>query len=234
MCVQHYKGQRFGRPSHNAGFTMIELCAVMLIILVLFSFAVPGFVNMMHSYRLSAAVTDFASLLQVQRLRAVDDDRFYSSYVLNYHGAQVAYVDIYPQNSGGASGNGGTAYSCSSGNCDPDVTIHNEVNPQLQANAPSTSSLQGLFLPAHSPVTPTDAMASGTPITFGTSGLPCSPSGAIFGSAKVCDPTGGQTAYWIFFQDSVTQNWGAVTITPAGRVQRWLYTGGSSGTWANY
>ena len=232
MCVQHYKGQRFGRPSRNAGFTMIELCAVMLIIMVLFSFAIPGFLTMMHSYRLSSAVTDYASLIQVQRLRAVDDDHFYSSYVLNYNGAQVGYVDIYPQGSTGSSGNGGAAYSCSSGNCDPDVTIHTEVIPKIQGNAPNTTALQGLFLPAHSPVSPKDGFASGTPITFGPTGLPCTTSSVTGGT--VCDTSGGQTAYWVFFQDNVSQSWGAVTITPAGRVQRWLYTGGSSGTWANY
>lgn len=218
----------------TAGFTIIELCVVMVVILVLSSFAAPGFVNMLHSYRLSGAVTDFASLVQVQRLRAVDDDRFYSSYVVtSSNGAQLAFVDIYPQNVNGSSGTLGTTYTCSGGNCDPDVTVSSEIAQQSAANAPNTAALKSAFLPASSPVTPQDGFSSSTPVTFGPTGLPCTPVAVTGGT--VCDSSGGATAYWTFFQNSASQSWGAVTITPAGRIQRWLYSGGgSNGTWANY
>ena len=38
----------------------------------------------------------------------------------------------------------------------------------------------------------------------------------------------------VFFQNNVTQNWGAVTVTPAGRIQRWLYSGGPAAVWVRY
>src|SRR5215470_16741579 len=100
----------------------------MVVILVLSTIAVPQFLAMMHATKLRGAVSDFASLIQVQRLRAVDDDRYYSSYVLpaGANRAQEAYVDIFPQNNNGTSGTNGTAINPN----DPVVVISQEVVPQ--------------------------------------------------------------------------------------------------------
>jgi hypothetical protein len=58
---------------------------------------------------LKGAVSDFAALLQVQRIRVLNDDRFYSSYILAANSAnpQLAFVEIFPQNANGTSGSGG-------------------------------------------------------------------------------------------------------------------------------
>jgi Tfp pilus assembly protein FimT len=216
------------------GFTVLELTIVMLVLLIVSGIAIPGFLNMQHTYRLNGALADFAGLLQVERLRAVDDDRYYSTYILAPGGSSPlqAFVDIYPQNVNGSSGTGGQTYTCSGNNCDPVATISAEVTQQPAGVAPNTGNLQSLFLPSNSPIAPKDGMNAATPITFGPAGLPCTPVAVTGGT--VCDTSGGPTAYWTFFQNSNTQNWGAVTVTPAGRIQRWLYSGGTTGTWANY
>ena len=210
----------------NQGFSVLELLLTVAIIMIVAGVAIPNFMATMHAARLKGGVTDFASLLQAARLRAVDDDRYYSIYVLAAAGnnPQQGYVDIFPQNADGTSGTGGQAYNAG----DPLVVISPEVVLQAQGAAPSTVTLKAQLLPPTSPVVPQDESVAATAITFSPRGVPCKPV------AGVCDILGGPQAYWAFFQDSVTQNWGAVTVTPAGRIQRWLFMGGANGTWARF
>jgi hypothetical protein len=32
-------------------------------------------------------------------------------------------------------------------------------------------------------------------------------------------------AYWTFFKDTKSNEWGAVTATPAGKISKWYYSG---------
>ncbi len=219
--------------SRMSGLTLVELVICVAVILIIASIAVPQFVNMMHGARLKGAVSDFASLVQVQRLRAVDDDRYYSTFIIAGNGGSQAFVDIYPQLNNGTSGTLGTAYTCTANGCDPTVAISQEVSQQPVGAAPNAAGLQAQVLPANSPVVLQDGSTAGTPVTFGPRGLPCTPFGVTGGT--VCDSLGvGPTAYWVFFQDNASQSWGAVTVTPAGRVRRWTFTGGPAGTWVSY
>lgn len=225
--------QRFNdQRDHQPGFTVLELLVAMVIILIVATTAVPQFLSMMHAAKLRGAVSDYASMVQVQRLRAVDDDRFYSTYVLAANGVNEAFVDIYPQQNNGASGTNGQAYTCGAAGCDPMVVLSREVALQPALNAPNIANLQAQVLPANSPVAMQDGGAQATPTTFGPRGLPCAPFAVVGGN--VCDSLGGPTAYWVFFQDIDTQNWGAVTVTPAGRVRRWIYTAGAAATWRSF
>jgi type II secretory pathway pseudopilin PulG len=212
--------------NRTRGFSVIELMIIVTIIMVVAGIAIPNFVALAHSARLKGAVTDFASILQVGRMKAVDDDRYYSTYVLaaNGNNPQQGFVDIFPQNPDGTSGAGGLAWNAG----DPLVVISGEVSLRPQGAAPGTAGLKLQLLPATSPVIPQDGSVAATAITFGPRGLPCKAAGGV------CDTLGGPQAYWAFFQNNVTQNWGAVTVTPAGRIQRWLFSGGAGGTWAKY
>jgi type II secretory pathway pseudopilin PulG len=217
---------RNSTAKRTRGFSVLELMITMAIIMVVAGIAIPNFMATLHAARLKGGVTDFASLLQTARIKSVDDDRYYSTYVLAAAGnnPQQGFVDIFPQNADGTSGNAGQAYNLG----DPLVVISPEVVLKAQGAAPSTAALKALLLPAASPVVPQDESVAATAITFSPRGLPCKPL------AGVCDTLGGPQAYWAFFQDSVSQNWGAVTVTPAGRIQRWLFMGGANGTWAKF
>jgi prepilin-type N-terminal cleavage/methylation domain-containing protein len=213
--------RQFNRMS---GLTLLELLVALTVILIIASIAIPNLNTAMHSSRLKGAASDFASLVQVARIRAVDDDHYYSLYVLTANNSQEGFVDIYPQAATGASGSNGTVINQQ----DPIIQVHREVTPRPQGAAPSTAALKALILPANSPVVPLDGNAAGTPITFGPRGLPCLPVGGV------CDSLGGPQAYWFFFQNQISQNWSAVTVTPAGRIQRWLYSGGPAAVWVRY
>jgi|SRR5579863_2406578 len=194
----------------KAGYTLVELVVVVAIVLIIGGFAVPNIMNFIHAARLRGAGTDFSSLLQTARLRAVQDDRFYSTYI-TAGPPQQAYVDI--------TGNGGTGVVTG----DPLIGISFEITPVAAANAPGTTNLQGQFLPTGSGLTVKDGSTTGTPVIFGPRGLPCTTQSASGGT--VCDSAGGATAFWIFFQDTSTQAWEAVTVSPAGRIQKWQYGG---------
>jgi Tfp pilus assembly protein FimT len=192
----------------QAGFSIVELLTVAAIILIVGGFAVPNIMSALHMARLRGSTADFSSLLQTARLRSVQDNSFYSTYILAGT-PQYAYVDI--------KANGGTGVDAG----DPLIVIADEVAPQAAGGAPDTTNLKGQFLPAGSALAVGDGSTTGTPVIFSPRGLPCTTKAATGGT--VCDSAGGATAFWIFFQDTRTQVWEAITITPAGRIQKWQH-----------
>jgi len=197
----------------QAGFTLIELSIVVLIVLVVGGIVVPNTITFIRSAKLQGAGSDFSGLLQQDRIRAVQDDAYYSTYLVTSGSLQVAYVDL--------KANGGTGADT----LDPLISIPSEVVPIAASSAPDTSNLKGQFLPTGSTLTVSDGSSSTTPVTFSPRGLPCTKQTVTGGT--ICNSAGGATAFWVFFQDSYTQVWEAVTISPAGRIQRWRLDGSS-------
>ena len=208
------------RDSAEGGFSLVELSIVVILALIVSAWAVPSALTSIRMARLRGAASDYAGLLEQARIFAIRDNRYYSTYILappgNNQVAQ-AYVDILPKVLTGASGNGGTSVAVG----DPSITIDSDVALKSVGAAPNVSNLASQLLPATTPVTPTDG--SVTAPTFGPRGLPCTPITMTGGS--VCNSSGGPTAYWIFLENSKSKSWQAVTITPAGRIQKWYYTG---------
>lgn len=218
------EGFKVRRRTHllteEAGFSMVELAVVSIIVLIVAAAAIPTVVTSVRMAHLRGAASDYAGILEIARIDTVRDNRYYSTYILSPTGsapAGYAYVDMLPKVLTGASGNGGTAVVSG----DPVVTMESDIVLEAVGSAPSTANLKSQLLPATTPVTPTDA--SVTAPTFGPRGLPCTPISLTGGS--VCDSSGGPTAFWTFLKNTKTSSWQAVTITPAGRIQKWYYTG---------
>lgn len=202
------------------GFSLLELLFVVAILVVVAGICVPSIMGAYHRYKLRSAGTDFSGLLQMARMRAVQDDRYYSVWPYAANGMQQEYVDIFPQLVNGASGSQGKVLDPQ----DPVITVSNEIVQQPVAAAPNTANLSALSLGANpNGLTPDDGSDPNFRITFGPQGLPCVPRAVTGGS--VCNAGGGPVAYWAFFQSNVTQDWEAVTVTPAGRIQKWYYDG---------
>jgi prepilin-type N-terminal cleavage/methylation domain-containing protein len=215
------------RRDRQDGFSLVELLMAVVIILILTGAAVPSLLTAMRQARLRGASSDYAGLLEEARILAIRDNRYYSVRIIAGTGtaqASQVYVDMLPKSLTGASGNGGTSVAVG----DPEVTMSTDVVLQAVASAPGTSSLQSLFVPAPTPVTQTDDRLRAP--TVGPRGLPCTPvtfSGSPGGT--ICDSSGGPTAFWTFFKNTKSSTWQAVTITPAGRIQKWFYSGS---TWS--
>ena len=202
------------------GFSLVELCVVVIIAFIIAATAVPTLLTSLRTAHLRGAASDYAGLLEQARISSIRDNRYYSTYILAPAGsAQVAqaYVDMLPKVLTGASGNGGTSVAPG----DPTITIESDIVLESAGSAPNTSNLESQLLPATTPVTPTDG--SVTAPTFGPRGLPCTPVSMTGGT--VCDASGGATAFWTFLENTNSSSWQAVTITPAGRIQKWYYTG---------
>ena len=212
-------GARPGKP-RLTGFSLLELLVVVTILAVLAAISVPLLLNAVHTVRLRGAGTDFSGILQQARMRAVQDDRFYSVYPFSNNGVQEEFVDIYPQQVNGASGSGGQTLDPK----DPVVSIVPEIVEQPASSAPNKGKLKSqIFGGSSSPPNLLDGSDSNSPVTFGPQGLPCIPK-QLGSFGTVCNSQGGLVAYWVFFQDSSSQEWEAVTVTPAGRIQKWTHT----------
>jgi prepilin-type N-terminal cleavage/methylation domain-containing protein len=218
------------RRGKQGGFSLIELVIVILIVFTIAGFGIPAMTSSIRQARLRGAASDYAGLLELARIYAIRDNRYYSTYILAATGNSSitqAYVDMLPKKTGQASGNQGTGVVAASAGSpgDPQVTMPAEAVQQPAASAPNTSNLQTQLLPSTTTVTPVDASVT-API-FSPRGLPCTP--VTLSGLSICDSSGGPTAYWTFFQDSKSETWQAVTITPAGRIKKWFYNGS---TWS--
>lgn len=211
------------RKDRASGFSMLELMVVVVVIMIMMALAIPSALNMLHIYRLRNACSEFSGLVQQGRSRSVRDSSYYAIRYVSSTPITEAYVDI-AKNSTLTT----TCTTTAAGkDCDPVVSWAPEVVPVAASGSgvPNSSALQSAWLPSASAVTIEDGFTN--PITFSPMGLPCIANT----TTNVCNSSSSatiNTAYWMFFENTVTQQWEAVTVTPAGKVQKWAYTGGWS------
>ena len=190
--------------SRESGFSLLELVVVCAILMVVAAMVFVNGARLVQGIRLSQSATSYANMLQQTRLRAVRDDTFYSvrTTTSDATGTPIAFIDIGQQG------------SYNPGN--PTMVFSQNVTAQPYSSGPGLSNLKSQFLPAGNGQNVVD---SNDPPTFGPRGLPCTPNGTT------CPALASPTAFITFFQNSVSQKWAAVTITPAARIQVWNYDG---------
>ncbi len=238
MLPDQRRGQSLLTAQRQWGLSLLELCFVVAVSMIVTAIAMPAVIRAIRTVKLQESAIDYASLLQRARMRAVQDDRFYSVWVQGPAGnlPNLAYIDIYPQQANGLSGTGnpanGGAYNPGPPTSDPLVVLSADATLQPEANAPNVAGLKAAFCAAC--IAPgSAAVILNTGPTWSPNGLPCRPGPAALGGATVCNAAGGPVAYITYFQSSVTNAWEAVTVTPAGRVQVWSYAANNS-TWSTH
>lgn len=188
----------------DAGFSLIELLIVFVILLIISAISIPAIQATINNYRLDSAGHAVAGVLQQARLQAVKTNQSTYSQYDTTRTPNLVFVNSDPT----------VAYVA--GN--PDVELSTAV------------SFQAVGLPDHAQL---DAyVGSGTAIQIGTSigfnarGLPCMADATNVLRCLQIDPvTGATRSYEWFMQNSSNQGWEAITVTAAGRVKTWRMSG---------
>lgn len=217
------------KKKRQVGFSLTELVIVVAIAFVLLALAMPEIVNALKNNRLRQAAVDYANLLQTARMRAVQDDQYYS--VLGSTGTSTACLDL--------SQSGTTPCTAPNGSNPPAVNFHPTVQIQSSTSSsiPSRSNLEGQYLPSNCGTNAACVSVDPNVPTFSSRGLPCGTTtssgsticnylytgtGGIYGTSNV------PVAFEIFLQNTQTTAWEAVTVSPAGRIREWYYDGSSA------
>jgi Tfp pilus assembly protein FimT len=170
------------------------------IIMVVAAIAIVNVQRTVRTVRLYGSGTDYSNLLQNARMRAVKDDKYYTVLTKTDVNPAIAFIDI----------NGSGTYDVG----EPEMPFRPNTNPATLATGPAVANLKSQFLPP-TPSAQASVAVGGGPPTFGPRGLPCTPVG---GACPYLTPT----SFVTFIQDA-NGGWGAVTVTPAGRIRQWRY-----------
>jgi len=191
------------------GFSLLELCLVLAILMIVAAMLFVSGVTSIRNIRLAQSTTSYANLLQNARIRAVQDDTYYSVRTDATTTPPMAFADI------AQTGN----YSATAP-ADPMMDFLQDVSPMAFATGPGLADLESKFLPAGS----TGTVDTTDPPTFGSRGLPCKPTATAGGT---CSSLSAPTSYITFLQNSRSTKWEAVTVSPAARIRIWSYDGAS-------
>src|SRR5579862_648065 len=125
---------------HEAGFSVVELAVVTIIVLIIAATAIPGMITSMRNAHLRGAASDLTGIYEQARIYSIRDNRYYSTYILAASGSspQLAYVDMLPKRTTLNSGNGGTSVVTG----DPEITMTSEVVQMAVGSAPNTNNLK--------------------------------------------------------------------------------------------
>lgn len=198
----------------NAGFTIIELLIVIALVLVVSTISIIAGQSISRTIHLRESAVSYSNLLQEGRIRAVRDDQFYSVNISAATSSTpaTAFVDIA----------GSGAYASG----DPMMVFPSDVVPMPFDSGPALNNLKSKFLPP-GPTAQNSVNTVAPGPTFGPRGLPCTP---ISGGGYTTCPFLAPTSFITFLQNSRNQEWEAITVTPAGRLNLWTYN--SNGDWS--
>jgi prepilin-type N-terminal cleavage/methylation domain-containing protein len=194
------------RPSkQRAGFSFPELMIVIGVGLIITVVAVPVMSNVIANMKLRSNMTSLSGLLQNTRAIAVQQNGAKTACHLNRSDPPYSLV-YFAKN----------ATDCTT------VTA-NTMDSQVELEAPIIPYVTPSGPGAPPPMDNATLGLLSSPLTsdpsFNSRGLPCSYSGGI------CTPN---TAFIQYFKDSrfgSSGGWAAISISPAGRIRRWFFSG---------
>jgi Tfp pilus assembly protein FimT len=190
---------------------MLELVIVVAMSMVVAAIAVPNFMAVIFNFRMRGAMSSLSGLLQNCRMTAVQKNTIMTSvFGVFPPGGPVVYI----KHAGDTSAIASTDF-------------------QVQLGAPLTQIITPTGTGA--PTALTTTTLGYTPLTyqpssylpgFNSRGLPCKWDLAT----SVCSTGVGYVFYFMDSRPLGKSGWGAVTISPAGRVKTWSWNGAS---WVN-
>ncbi len=202
--------------TRHSGFSLIELLVVIAVIMVVAAMATPDVMSAIYNIRLRGAAGNVAGLLQTCRQAALHDNRYYTIKTATVTGAQGAYVDL----------NYNDGFDNAAPTPEPLIQFPANVNV-VSAGAPNTANLINQCCATFTP------QPGGVLPSFNSRGLPCVGLTNPPPANSLCNirDAGGNTVGFVFFLNQTRPfgavGWAAVSVTPAGRVRVWTYSGSS-------
>ncbi len=179
---------------------------VIAIMLAIAAIALPRFITAVSDYQLKSSMVQAAGMLQQQRMKAVTlNTTLQLSRGTRDNGRSYAWVDL---------GGGTAAYAV------PDPIVELPKNISLVTSGFPGDASTGL---SYTPQTVSTAV-----IKFNARGLPCVGTGGACSNIITSGGSTQQVGFVLYFKNDKTfgvSSWGAVTITPAGRIRTWFYNG---------
>jgi len=185
-------------PRGSKGFSILEVLITVAILLVISIIAIPNMTRVIANSRLRAGMTSMSGLFQNCRMLAVKQNKVLTAHFTTPSVAVVAFVK-----------DATVAPTLTAS--DPQVTWSSPVVLVTSPSGPNAPSI--LLTSGVLGFTPLNTEAS-----FNTRGLPCSFSGGS------CSNSG----FLYYFKDTSQtgdRGWAAISISPAGRIKRWAWSG---------
>ena len=179
------------------GFSLIEVLIVTSVTLCIAATAIPKFVNTMANVELRAGIRSASGILQQTRSQAIKDNKSYKTRYTNGTGGGIVYADL-------------------NDNGHPDA---NEPQAQMGTTVLAYSAPSGI--PALGSTDLDYTPTTTTALAFSSTGQPCTTSGLSTSCAV------GMVIYFTDTRVVGAPGWAAVTVSPAGRVATWMWTGSS-------
>ena len=218
------------RTNGQRGFSLLEAVIVVAIILVLAGMTAPRMLQIIDDQKLQTSAQAYAGLLQVARSRATQDNAVYQVLTATQNGAPVAYVDL----------NSNRQFDSGGANPEAAVLLANPITVSdtgVPAGFDTVALLNVVPLNLETSPMVSDVDGSAIPgIAFNERGLPCQ----RLTQAATCrnnmtgaglPPTVAWVTYLQYWRRNGSLAYGAVTVTPAGRVKTWTYQAGANGGW---
>jgi prepilin-type N-terminal cleavage/methylation domain-containing protein len=193
-----------------AGFTMLEVLLVVSIGLIITAIGLPVMSNAIAMTKLRSSMTTVSGLLQNTRMVAVQQNK--TKTACHYNWTTPPYGLIYFAKD---------AVDCTTSPAPV------ETDPQVELQAPISAMATPAGPGAPSAIPNSTLGLTASPLTsdpsFNSRGLPCAySSGTCSGNAFIQ-----------YFKDNRiggSGGWSAITVSPAGRINRWFWNGS---TWTN-
>ena len=195
---------------NQAGLSLFEVMVVMIVGLILTTIALPVMSNIIADLRLRSSMTSVSGMLQNTRMVAVKENK--TKTACHYNWTVAPYSLVYFSKD---------AVDCTTVTAaltDPQVMLQAPITPM---GSPSGTGAPGAI--SNSQLGLLSTPLSSDP-SFNTRGLPC-----VY-SSGTCTTNNGFITYFRDNRVGGSGGWAAISISPAGRINRWFWNGAS---WSN-
>ena len=186
------------RRNRQAGLSMVEILIVVLIGSIVTTIALPNILTVLANTRLRSNISTLSGIFQNCRMMSVRNNRVMSTHFSYPSNGIMAYVKL------ATDGTGPTR---------TDTQVELEA-PIVKFTTPSGAGAPSAISTGTLGFTPSTADAS-----FNTRGLPC-----LYSNPN-CAANQGFVYYFKDTRRSGSDGWAAVSISPAGRIKKWYWSG---------